>query len=160
AAALEGSLRKLIERRIKAAATSGDAEPTWLGNPFRGLQAYEFEHAAIFFGRDTLIAQAARQLATQARAGSAFLLVVGASGSGKSSLVKAALVPRLMKPQRIEGRAFLRRLLFRPSDAPHDLIQGFVEALTRTTAADGIGLGELLAPGQSAKDLATHLRAA
>ena len=33
AAALEGSLRKLIERRIKAAMTAGDSEPTWLGNP-------------------------------------------------------------------------------------------------------------------------------
>ena len=128
--------------------------------PFRGLQAYEFEHAAIFFGRDALIAQAARQLATQARAGSAFLLVVGASGSGKSSLVKAALVPRLMKPQRIEGRAFLRRLVFRPSDASADLVLGFVEALARTPVADGVGLGELLAPGQNPKDLATHLRAA
>src|SRR5205085_3974306 len=53
AARLEESLRKLIERRIKAQAASaagaGDSAPTWLGNPFRGLQAYEFEHAAIFF---------------------------------------------------------------------------------------------------------------
>jgi energy-coupling factor transporter ATP-binding protein EcfA2 len=162
AAALEQSLRKLIERRIKAAVApvAGDGGPIWLGNPFRGLQAYEFEHAAIFFGRDALIARAAERIAAQARAGSAFLLVVGASGSGKSSLVKAALVPRLMKPQRIEGRAFLRRLLFRPSDAPQDIILGFVEALTRSPAAAGIGLSELLGSGQSPKDLAAHLRAA
>jgi WD40 repeat protein len=162
AAALEQSLRKLLERRVKAAVApaAGDGGPIWLGNPFRGLQAYEFEHAAIFFGRDALIARAAERIAAHARAGSAFLLIVGASGSGKSSLVKAALVPRLMKPQRIEGRAFLRRLLFRPSDAPQDLILGFVEALTRAPAAAGIGLGELLGSGQSPKDLAAHLRAA
>jgi WD40 repeat protein len=162
AAALEEALRKLIERRVKGAIGQavGESGPTWLGNPFRGLQAYEFEHAAIFFGRDSLIARAAEQIAAQARANSAFLLVVGASGSGKSSLVKAALVPRLMKPQRIEGRAFLRRLVFRPSDAPQDLILGFVEALTGAATAAGIGLGELLGTGQSPKDLAAHLRAA
>ena len=48
---LEELLRKLIERRIKksqAAGTITDTQPTWLGNPFRGLQAYEFEHAASF----------------------------------------------------------------------------------------------------------------
>ena len=56
-----------------------------------GCESYEFEHAAIFFGRDGLVAKAAEQLAGQARAGTAFLLVSGASGSGKSSLVKAAL---------------------------------------------------------------------
>jgi len=158
---LEESLRKLIERRIKsqAAGSVADAQPTWLGNPFRGLQAYEFEHAAIYFGRDALVAKAAEQIASQARRGSAFLLVVGASGSGKSSLVKAAVVPRLMKPQRVEGVEFLRRLVFRPGDAPHDLFLGLVEALVRAPTTADVGLPELLAPGQSAKDLAAHLRA-
>ena len=52
-AALEESLRKLIERRIKTAvARAREKRRSWLGNPFRGLEAYEFEHAAIFFGRD------------------------------------------------------------------------------------------------------------
>jgi len=158
---LEESLRKLIERRIKlqAAGSGGDLQPTWLGNPFRGLQAYEFEHAAIYFGRDALMAKAAEQIASRARQGSAFLLVVGASGSGKSSLVKAAVVPRFMKPQRIEGVEFLRRLVFRPGDAQHDLFLGLVEALTRPSAEAGVGLPELLAPGQNAKDVAAHLRA-
>jgi WD40 repeat protein/cytoskeletal protein RodZ len=84
---------------------------------------------------------------------------VGASGSGKSSLVKAALVPRLMKPQRIEGAEFLRRAVFRPGDAQDDLILGLAEALTRGPGHEGLGLPELLAPGQTAKDLAAYLRA-
>src|ERR1700681_2093094 len=91
---LEESLRKLIERRIEGEAGLSGA-PIWSGAPFRGLAAYEFEHSAIFFGRDGAVAKAAEQLASQARAGSAFLLISGPSGSGKSSLVKAALVPRL-----------------------------------------------------------------
>jgi tetratricopeptide (TPR) repeat protein len=65
-----------------------------------------------------------------------------------------------MKPQRVQGTAFVRRALFRPSDASHDVILGFVEALTRVSSEDGVGLAELLAPGQTAADLAGHLRSA
>jgi WD40 repeat protein len=155
---LEESLRKLIERRI-AGETGLASTPVWSSAPFRGLSAYEFEHAAIFFGRDGAVAKAAEQLATQARAGSAFLLISGPSGSGKSSLAKAALVPRLMKPQRISGAAFLRRVVLRPSEGSGDVIAGLAEALTRGAGTDGVGVPELLAPRQNAAQLATYLRA-
>lgn len=159
AARLEQSLRALIERRIKEMPAGAETPAaTWFGPPFRGLQAYGFEHAPIFFGRDATVAKAAEQLATNARAGAAFLLVSGASGSGKSSLVQAALVPRLMQPQRIEGMAFLRRQVFRPGGGGDPLL-GLIEALTRAGDA-GVGLPELLGPGQTAADLAAHLRAA
>jgi len=160
---LERSLRKLIERRIKDLGAQQQMAPAikiWLQSPFRGLENYEFEHAAIYFGRDALVAKATEQLASQARAGAAFLLVSGASGSGKSSLVKAGVMPRLMKPQRIQGAAFVRRLSFRPSAGGGDVILGLVEALTRAPPSPDVGLPELLGPGQSAADLAKHLRAA
>jgi len=158
---LEQALRKLIERRIAALARDqAQTAPTWTGAPFRGLEAYKFEHAPIFFGRDGLVARAAEQLVAQAHRGTAFLLVCGPSGSGKSSLVKAALVPRLMKPQRITGTAFLRRVVFRPGDDPQDIILGLAEALTRGAPAEGTGLPELLGPGQDAHTLAAHLRTA
>src|SRR5262249_45730327 len=45
---LEQALRKLIERRIAALAyDQAQTAPTWTGAPFRGLEAYEFEHAPI-----------------------------------------------------------------------------------------------------------------
>src|SRR5262249_52279004 len=132
-------------------------DQTWFGPPFRGLQAYGFEHAPIYFGRDEAVARAAEQLAINARAGTAFLLVSGASGSGKSSLVQAALGARLRQPQRIEGVAFARRLVFRPGGGS-DPILGLVEALTRPTEDKRVGLPELLAAGQTAADLAAHLR--
>ena len=158
---LETSLRKLLERRVKNLDAGQHAQPPlWLAAPFRGLEPYEFEHAAIYFGRDAVVSRGIETWAAHAREGTAFLLVSGASGSGKSSLVKAGIVPRLMRPQRIDGAAFVRRLIFRPSDAGQNIIQGLVEALTRGAGTDGIGLPELLAPGQTAQDLAAALRAA
>ena len=155
---LEESLRKLIERRINSPAGESRA-PSWLGEPFRGLESYEFEHAPIFFGRDAAVMKAIEQLTANARSGRAFLLVSGASGSGKSSLVKAGIVSRLMKPQRISGIAFLRRAVFRPGAEGTDVIVGLAKALTRAVGQD-VGLPELIAPCQNVGQLATYLRGA
>jgi WD40 repeat protein len=154
---LEQSLRKLIQRRIKMFAAAVSEAPIWLGAPFRGLESYEFEHAAIFFGRDAAVTKAIEQLAANARSGCAFLLVSGASGSGKSSLVKAGVAPRLMKPQRISGAAFLRTCVFRPAVTGNGVFLGLATALTRAAGPD-TGLPELIAPGQDAAQFARHLR--
>lgn len=58
--------------------------------PYRGLLPFEAEHARFFFGRDVDIARLMEKLGRQP-----FVAVVGASGSGKSSLVKAGLLPNL-----------------------------------------------------------------
>ena len=55
--------------------------------PYRGLLAFEPEDEALFFGRSTLIADLVGRLSS-----GEFLAVVGASGSGKSSLVRAGLL--------------------------------------------------------------------
>jgi WD40 repeat protein/TPR repeat protein len=161
AAALETHLRKLIEKRIAArAATPRDAAPrAWTQAPFRGLEAYEFEHAPIFFGQDEALAKAMLQLTGNAEVGSPFLLVLGASGSGKSSLVKAGIVPKLFVPRRIPGTAFLRRVVFWPSDVRdgEDLFDALARRLT-TQVSEQEGMSELIGPGQSAAMLAAHLR--
>lgn len=89
---LEGDLRRLIERRIAALRGETDraASPTWLkGSPFRGLEIYRFEHAPIFFGRSEATKSAVEHLVENAEARRPFLLVLGASGAGKSSLAQA-----------------------------------------------------------------------
>ncbi len=160
-ARLESALRKVIERRVRALAHDEQrANPIWLGEPFRGLESYEFEHAPIFFGRDAQVTRAVELLAANAAAGTAFLLVSGASGSGKSSLVKAAVAPRLMKPQRVTGAAFLRRLVFRAGAGGGDPFMGLAQALSRKSAQDDVGLPELIGPNQDARALASHLRGA
>jgi tetratricopeptide (TPR) repeat protein len=161
ASALENHLRKLIERRIAAlGSAAGDtADRAWTQAPFRGLEAYEFEHAPIFFGQDAALAKAMLQLMNNAENASPFLLVLGASGSGKSSLVKAGIVPKLFVPRRVAGTAFLRRVVFRPSDASEgeDLFDAFARRLT-TPVSEQEGLSELIGHGQSVASLSAHLR--
>lgn len=70
------------------------------GSPFRGLQPFDAEHAAIFFGRGTAVNALRTSLAGQARAGRPLVVVLGPSGSGKTSLILAGLVPALMREQR------------------------------------------------------------
>jgi tetratricopeptide (TPR) repeat protein len=165
ATALELHLRRLIERRIEALrqrpGAGREAAKAWTQPPFRGLESYEFEHAPIFFGQDEWLAKGMLQLTGNAERGMPFLLVLGASGSGKSSLVKAGIAPKLFLPRRIAGVAFLRRVVFRPSDAGEgeDLFDALARRLT-FQAGTQEGLPELLAHGQTVASLAAHLRTA
>ncbi|QLQ06769.1 MAG: hypothetical protein HZY76_12430 [Anaerolineae bacterium] len=59
--------------------------------PFKGLHYFAQEDSELFFGRERLVVE----LTDRLHAGQPFLAVVGASGSGKSSLVRAGLAPAL-----------------------------------------------------------------
>ncbi|HZE32064.1 MAG TPA: AAA family ATPase [Actinoallomurus sp.] len=66
-------------------------------SPFRGLAAYEPEDAGSFCGRETLTAELL-ELADRSRRLGRPVIVVGPSGSGKSSLLRAGLIPGLSRP--------------------------------------------------------------
>jgi WD40 repeat protein len=78
--------------------------PVWgvatQGSPYPGLIAYERDRSLVFFGRQLAIEQARDELlaAVARETGLPALFVIGASGSGKSSLVRAGLVPQLTRP--------------------------------------------------------------
>jgi WD40 repeat protein/transcriptional regulator with XRE-family HTH domain len=63
-------------------------------NPYKGLRAFQEADAPDFFGRETLTAHLLARLAETAEL-ARFLAVVGPSGSGKSSVVRAGLLPAL-----------------------------------------------------------------
>jgi DNA-binding SARP family transcriptional activator/WD40 repeat protein len=65
-------------------------------NPYKGLRAFEEGDAGDFFGRSALISRLLARLDEEGSR-SRFLAVVGPSGSGKSSVVKAGLVPGLRR---------------------------------------------------------------
>ncbi|MBD2500048.1 nSTAND1 domain-containing NTPase [Anabaena azotica] len=81
-------------------------------NPYRGLYAFEAEQAKYFCGRE----QAVRTLISRL-ADSRFVAVIGYSGSGKSSLVKAGLLPQL-KSDRLPGSSQWEIASFTPGEHP------------------------------------------
>jgi WD40 repeat protein/serine/threonine protein kinase len=66
------------------------------GNPYKGLRAFQMADARDFFGRERLIQRLVNRLGEHDKL-ARFLAVVGPSGSGKSSVVKAGLVPALWR---------------------------------------------------------------
>ncbi|HEY0380076.1 MAG TPA: TIR domain-containing protein [Pyrinomonadaceae bacterium] len=80
--------------------------------PYRGLQPFDEEHAELFFGREGDIQRLIEKLKT-----TRFLAVLGASGSGKSSLVRAGVVPRLKRGALPESDTWAIRV-FTPTAHP------------------------------------------
>ena len=63
-------------------------------NPYRGLEIFDEAHSPFFFGREKFIDDLFDRLTQQRKK---FVAVIGASGSGKSSVVRAGLVPKLRR---------------------------------------------------------------
>ncbi|MGK7894353.1 MAG: caspase family protein, partial [Xenococcus sp. (in: cyanobacteria)] len=64
-------------------------------NPYRGLESFEERHASLFFGREEIIEELLTKVVNLVQLNNQLTVVSGISGSGKSSLVKAGLIPRL-----------------------------------------------------------------
>ncbi|WP_086668598.1 HEAT repeat domain-containing protein [Lentzea kentuckyensis] len=86
---LSADLREVLHRLVVGEARQ-DTGPRWRGSPFPGLRSFTPNDAPIYFGRG----RETDELVSRVDA-SRFVAVVGASGSGKSSLVGAGLIPRL-----------------------------------------------------------------
>ena len=84
-----------------------------IANPFPGLRAFEPEEDYLFFGRERQV----DDLLTNLRR-TRFLSVVGSSGSGKSSLVRAGLIPALYGGGMVGTGSHWRVAMFRPGEDP------------------------------------------
>lgn len=134
------------------------------GTPFRGLLPFDVGNAHLFFGRDRETEELLEKLRV-----APFLAVIGESGSGKSSLVRAGLVPALHRGRVGDGREGIwRTLVMRPGKDPFrelsNTLPGLVpdidhaqrmdvrEACARQlgTGTDGLGgcVGSLVTAGQ------------
>lgn len=107
-AKIEAHLKSLIQRLVEtqSSATASnevknksqiaehhfESPPLWEGSPFPGLRAFTPKDAPIFYGRGSETDALIKRLSNPA---TKLIAIVGASGSGKSSLVGAGLLPRL-----------------------------------------------------------------
>ena len=122
--------------------------------PYPGLLSFEAADAAIFFGRDDDVLRAIERInARRVHGGAKLVAILGGSGSGKSSLLKAGILPRIAR----DRTNFLIVPPFRPGSDP---VRNFLSALHEIdlslTRAD---LAAIDGPDKG-RDLIDRLRAA
>jgi len=115
--------------------------PATIANPYPGLRAFEAEESDLFHGRKEHSEELVRLLGKHR-----LLAVVGSSGSGKSSLVKAGLLPHLYRGYLAGATSRWRIAVLRPGAHP-------LAAL-----ADALCLSGALLPGGSADKVLPGLR--
>src|SRR5262249_56074755 len=126
---------------------------------FAGRAAGEAEQAAVFLGRDRVIDEARRRLVAAGEGGTPLLLVVGASGAGKSSLARAGVIPRLTTPGVVASIDLWRVALMKPGEGQAGPFMALATALLASDALPelahgdyptGVSLGDNLRRGGSA----------
>src|SRR5208282_842325 len=96
-------------------AASGDL--VWSGCPYLGLVPFEERDARVFYGRGELADQLVQRLSGRLD-GTGMLLVAGESGAGKSSLLRAGLMPWLAAGALVPGSQRWPRRVIRPGGSP------------------------------------------
>ncbi len=104
-----------------------------LARPYKGLNAFREVDRRFFFGRNVFADELAAKLALRP-----FVAVVGRSGSGKSSLVRAGLLPRL------HDEGSWRVLVVRPGAPSADPFRNIACCLLDAARSAGTGLGAML----------------
>jgi formylglycine-generating enzyme required for sulfatase activity len=130
-----------------------------LGQPYPGLRPFEPDEAVKFYGRETHTTDLLQRLAENP-----FLAVIGSSGTGKSSLVRAGLLPALHRGRLAGATSQWRICIMRPGDAPmtnlanslakQNIFSNDSAAVLKEVERSSLGLARLarnggLAPGES-----------
>ncbi|MEM8503678.1 MAG: caspase family protein [Cyanobacteria bacterium P01_D01_bin.1] len=104
-------------------------------NPYRGLESFEEAQAPLFFGREELIEQLRNFLLAHPLS-----IVLGPSGSGKSSLVKAGLLPNLRSSLEQQWKILP---VIRPGDNPISALARACLLLASTVSAENVTPGDI-----------------
>ena len=124
--------------RPVAGETPGEAaEPR---SPYLGLAAFGPDDQRFFFGRDRLTAELSGRLAGAAAGDGAAITIVGPSGSGKSSLLRAGLIPAVERGALgLPGSAEWPVVLITPGEAPLDRLAAALSGPAGLPAAEIAG---------------------
>src|SRR5262245_7714239 len=123
--------------RVLAAADGAKPRPGAVaGSPYRGLAVFGEQDAAFFFGREAA-ASALLDRMSRLLAGTGLLVVSGASGAGKSSLLRAGVLPRIRAEglASAPGAASWPCVVFAPTRGPLDELALRVAPLAGADAA-------------------------
>ena len=91
--------------------------PNTRHSPYRGLMPFSEADSEVFYGREQLTAELTAALSTRLEQGGP-LVVTGASGAGKSSLLRAGLLPVLARGTRFPGSQGWPRMILQPARHP------------------------------------------
>lgn len=122
---LRTHLTELIKRKI-----GQDVEiASWKGNPYMGLSAFSYDSRSIFCGRRRAINEISKSVISSLDKGKkSSLIILGESGSGKSSLVYAGLVPFICEGYG-KRKDYFRIIQTTPSQFGGKIHEGIVEKL-------------------------------
>ena len=122
-------------RGVRSEAVDASRDPRRdAGCPYRGLLPFDQEHAEVFFGRQQLTAELIAKLAGRL-AGPSMVVVSGASGAGKSSLLHAGLLPAVNAGSQLESSAGWARIVMTPTVDPLTELATRLAALSHGDAA-------------------------
>ncbi|MCC5623554.1 AAA family ATPase, partial [Nostoc sp. CHAB 5715] len=105
-------------------------------NPYQGLESYDEKDSNLFFGRENLIKQLYQHVVSKQQA---LTVVLGASGTGKSSLMKAGLLPRLRHSQEHQ---FQILQLMRPGETPLQALAQVCSSIATAITAEELAKDE------------------
>ncbi|MGX9461209.1 nSTAND1 domain-containing NTPase [Shewanella sp. A14] len=127
---------------------------TWQGqSPFPGLRAFEANDADVFFGRGEQVDTLLNRISKQIQFGRAFCLVLGPSGTGKSSLINAGVIPNLKSATGFNGVGVLDYASLDLADVTQDRLLIDIACAMLDWEVNDIPVFPLL----SAQDLAVQL---
>ncbi len=105
-------------------------------NPFPGLRPFNPKEGEYFFGRTNQIRKAIEKVIKQR-----FVALIGSSGSGKSSLINAGILPGLSHISDINDNSGWKSITTRPGASPVDnLARSIAESRSKSSASDNIDI--------------------
>jgi WD40 repeat protein len=118
----------------------------WDRAPYQGLERFEVEHATIYCGREREVCELDERFRARAKAGCPFVLLVGASGSGKSSLARAGWLHYLLCENLDPNVRRWLPVILAPAQAQGDLVGLLVRELADLLPSlrDDEGLGPVI----------------
>lgn len=76
----------------------------WMeGSPYMGLSAFDNAHSKVFCGRGSVVTELLKAMRGQLENRNRFILIVGSSGCGKTSLLRAGVIPRITRANGVDG---------------------------------------------------------